>query len=382
MVKGKRLKKAASLLLALALCIVLALALPMSAWAANSVSSEAELIFALADVDPNITIDGDVTITQQLVVGSNKNISAGGGAVHTITIEAGGELVINADVRFNNITLINYGTITVNSGAFLEFMGSIENFGTLDNNGSFELNGGITNSGTVTGSTPYFDDNFVEVPFGSPISHQVNATNGPVTYTLSPGSTSNLQISSGGLITGTASLLNSNDINIKAENVSGSFTKRISFVIHDRAGASILDPFPTVTDTNAGNITARVDGDYSAFFDAELHDANGAYIRLLTDGTDYTSANGSTIVTLQPSLLQTLSNGTYSVALRFWGGTVYVPLVVNIGGGGGTTATTTTPASPKTGDASNMPLWIGLGLVALGGAVVFGSKLKRRMKNR
>ena len=153
-------KKLVSFVVIFAMCCTLALSFPLPASAANSVSNETELKFALADVDPNITINGDFTITQRIVVGLNKNISSGG--THTITIAAGGELVIDALPQLSSVNILNRGTITVNSGGSLKLYSNLENHGTINNDGTIENNGTFSNSGAIENNGTFYNSSTIE----------------------------------------------------------------------------------------------------------------------------------------------------------------------------------------------------------------------------
>ena len=91
--------------------------------------------------------------------------------------------------------------------------------------------------------------------------------------------------------------------------------------------------------------------------------------------SDYEAKAGSTVVTVKPSVLQKLNTGSHNLTVTFNDGYAPTNLVVKAGttGGGGGVGT------PRTGDESNVVLWIGLlaiSALAVGG-VVFYLRKKR-----
>ena len=87
----------------------------------------------------------------------------------------------------------------------------------------------------------------------------------------------------------------------------------------------------------------------------------------------HTAKEGSTVVTLRPADLKTLSNGAHTATAVYDNGTASTRLTIG-----------QSSASPKTGDTSNAALWLGLLLVsgvALGfGAVKLGGRKKHKGK--
>lgn len=134
------------------------------------------------------------------------------------------------------------------------------------------------------------------------------------------------------------------------------------------------DPDPTVypvveggqgewTEGSANGLTIRVNGDYSKFQRVAI---NGNTI-----GTDkYTSASGSTIITLKAAYLETLDAGQYTLRVNFTDGYAQTRFTV---------ASNALDDVPQTGDSSNMFLWISLmvlSVIGLVGATVLGKKRK------
>jgi len=103
--------------------------------------------------------------------------------------------------------------------------------------------------------------------------------------------------------------------------------------------------------TGSGDLTGTIDAPYSEF------------VRLIRDGvevdpTNYTVAEGSTVITLKEVYLKTLKNGTYTVKVEFKGGYAETTLKV---------AVPADAAAAPTGDSSHAWLWI-----ALMGAAILG----------
>lgn len=79
---------------------------------------------------------------------------------------------------------------------------------------------------------------------------------------------------------------------------------------------------------------------------------------------DYEAVSGSTVVTLKASALQKLSNGSHTVTVKFDDGKASTGLTVKAASG-----STDKPTSPKTGDESNMRLWVLLMLMSILGFI-------------
>ncbi len=85
----------------------------------------------------------------------------------------------------------------------------------------------------------------------------------------------------------------------------------------------------------------------------------------------HTAKEGSTVVTLRPADLKTLSNGAHTATAVYDNGTASTRLTIG-----------QSSASPKTGDSNNAALWLGLLLVS-GAALGFGAvKLGGRKKHK
>ena len=79
---------------------------------------------------------------------------------------------------------------------------------------------------------------------------------------------------------------------------------------------------------------------------------------------DYEAVSGSTVVTLKASALQKLSNGSHTVTVKFDDGKASTGLTVKAASG-----STDKPTSPKTGDESNLHLWVILMLMSILGFI-------------
>jgi sortase B cell surface sorting signal len=130
----------------------------------------------------------------------------------------------------------------------------------------------------------------------------------------------------------------------------------------------VISNFPVVTDKSATNIEAEINGDYIQFFNggsllgSVVNNTTGG--NTLAETTHFTHRLGSTIITLTPAYLNTLSNGTYQIRVNFAGGNfALLSLVVAVPSSGGTTT-----GNPKTAD--DMPLGLFISLIAITGAVL------------
>jgi len=116
--------------------------------------------------------------------------------------------------------------------------------------------------------------------------------------------------------------------------------------------------------TGSGDLTGTIDAPYSEF------------VRLIRDGvevdpTNYTVAEGSTVITLKEAYLKTLKNGTYTVKVEFKGGYAETTLKVSV-------TAVEISKSASTGDSSHAWLWIALmGASILG---IVGIALARKKK--
>ena len=100
------------------------------------------------------------------------------------------------------------------------------------------------------------------------------------------------------------------------------------------------------------------------------------------DGTalaasDYEAKSGSTVVTIKAAALQKLSTGKHTVTVKFDDGNASTGLTVKAASGGGQNQ------SPKTGDESNLRLWVILMLMSiLGFIATFMVGRKKRQHSR
>ena len=127
-------------------------------------------------------------------------------------------------------------------------------------------------------------------------------------------------------------------------------------------------------------------GGRSATIDAD----NSKFVRLLQGGNvvppaNYMNTKGSTIITLNESYLKTFANGTYAFRAEFTDGYADLSLVVNVQSNETATPTPTamtdaTRGSVRTGDDTNLSIWIALVLIA--GVSIFGMVMYRRKKAR
>ena len=112
--------------------------------------------------------------------------------------------------------------------------------------------------------------------------------------------------------------------------------------------------------------------------------ANGAYSKFTgievdgkaVDKGDYTAVSGSTVITLKPEYLETLSVGTHTLTVQYTDGEASCEFTIVKKPAEGTDNDTQTP---ETGDNNNMALWITLMFIAacgLTGVMAYGRKKK------
>lgn len=103
---------------------------------------------------------------------------------------------------------------------------------------------------------------------------------------------------------------------------------------------------------------------------------------ILIDETNYTLESGSTIITLKNAYLETLAVDSHTITAIYGRKEITANFKIVAASAQGETTTepdeTNTPTSPKTGDNSNMILWIAMLFVS--GTGVFGSTLYGKKK--
>lgn len=120
------------------------------------------------------------------------------------------------------------------------------------------------------------------------------------------------------------------------------------------------------TQDSDGNISVRGSGEFSKFVGVKV---DGKTV----DEKYYTVKEGSTIVTLKPEYLNTLTAGKHTLEIVWTDGTADTTFTVDA------KPANTDTKSPQTGDSSSMALWIALLFVSGFGVVataVYGKKRK------
>ena len=99
---------------------------------------------------------------------------------------------------------------------------------------------------------------------------------------------------------------------------------------------------------------------------------------------DYTVTEGSTVVTLKASFLETLSVGEHKIVIKSGSDAPEAKFTVKAAATGGNTGNEQNPdtgaTSPQTGDSGNMFLWIALLFVSLGGITTTVISRRKRAK--
>ena len=120
------------------------------------------------------------------------------------------------------------------------------------------------------------------------------------------------------------------------------------------------------TQDSDGNISVRGSGEFSKFVDVKVDGKS-------VDEKYYTVKEGSTIVTLKPEYLNTLTAGKHTLEIVWTDGTADTTFTVDA------KPENTDTKSPQTGDSSSIALWIALLFVSGFGVVataVYGKKRK------
>jgi LPXTG-motif cell wall-anchored protein len=129
---------------------------------------------------------------------------------------------------------------------------------------------------------------------------------------------------------------------------------------------------------NTKGIVIISNGDYGDFTGVNVDD-------IFIDPSNYTSAAGSTVVTLKPAYLETLTVSKHTVELVYSDGSVTTNLTVLAADEskpdeGKPDENKPGEKAPQTGDNSNMPLLMGLAM--LSGASIFGITLYGRKRKK
>ena len=391
-------RKLTSLAMSLVLICAMFFAFPLSASALSNVTTEAELTAALIGPDPDINIVGDISSTGDIEIPAGKNFSVASGYTlsitlgHTLTNKGNvynhGEIVIDGEL-INDGAISNYYSLE-NSGTFkntgtLYNVGLLLNLLRITNNGFVNNDGIILDAGYIegTGSIDNPPPNITTPGLMSAVQNEaytakLTATGSPTLWEidastpLPPGLSLN---SSTGVISGTPSAEGYYDFVVSAENAHGTHFIDLSIYIfkpEEVTEFSFEPGFNNVTDK-----TKPVKGTIQANYSNDFWNGDNAFLfingEMLEWDKDATHEEGSVIITLNPSFLQTLSNGSYPVEVLFgYGNRARTTLTVAVPGQTTTppttpTATTTTSGNPKTGDDINMPLLLMLSLISIAG---------------
>jgi hypothetical protein len=403
---------------------------------ARTVTDQAELYAALRDGEKKIDIAGVISLTEDLVIPGGVNVSvllsyslaisdgimltnngtlsnkgglAGYGTLVNSGVISNNGTFSNSNILSNSGTILNDDTGTFSSSGVLSntnsftnrgllinngemnSSGTIANIGTFSNNDTLINNGSISNTGVIANlgiiggsgsiATPppnITTDNLPLAILGEPYSVILSADNNPTEWRFAdPASATSLGLSidsASGELSGTINTLGDHPFYIVALNENGSHLKELTLFVIEKPEEYPFDPsFPDVTD-NTKSVEGTVLGDFQNDFwsgsdGIELWINN----KLLVLDTDYLTREGSLIITLNPSYLQTLDNGTYAVNAWFRIGSSSVGLAtttLTIAIPGQVTPSPT-PASgstsPKTGDETNIPLLLMLSIVSIAG---------------
>ena len=130
-------------------------------------------------------------------------------------------------------------------------------------------------------------------------------------------------------------------------------------------------------------VTITSDGDFAEFIGIKVDG-------VLVDITNYTAISGSTVVSLKASYLETLTIGAHTVELVFADGTAQTELTIlnanattpttTPNNTGGTNTGTKLTRGVRTGDSSNLMLYVGLFTLASAVIVVLKKRKKQSFK--
>ena len=127
------------------------------------------------------------------------------------------------------------------------------------------------------------------------------------------------------------------------------------------ASLSIIDSETTASYTLGSGTAAviAVDADINTFVSVTVDGT------VLTQNTDYTVTEGSTIITFTESFLETLSEGEHDVVIAFEGGDVETTLSIAAASEDASDSDDSDDSSAaEVGDSSGLALWMALGLFA------------------
>lgn len=150
-------------------------------------------------------------------------------------------------------------------------------------------------------------------------------------------------------------------------------------VITDGIDGVVIPKLPVIIKGDGQKVTVGEKKALEFTSDAEYDD----FIRVevdtmtLTEGTDYTKMEGSTVITLSESFVSKLKEGEHTLGIVSENGTATAKFTVNAKAA----ETTSKTNNPKTGDESDAPLWLALLLVSVG-AVTATAVGKKKKYNR
>ena len=140
----------------------------------------------------------------------------------------------------------------------------------------------------------------------------------------------------------------------------------------DSLSLSIIDSETTASYTLGSGTAAviAVDADIDTFVSVTVDGT------VLTQDTDYTVTEGSTIITFAKSFLETLSEGDHDVVIAFEDGDVETTLTIVSAESSSDSDDSEESEAAEVGDSSSLALWMALGLLAALGLA--GTGLRRR----
>ena len=126
--------------------------------------------------------------------------------------------------------------------------------------------------------------------------------------------------------------------------------------------------------TNA-DLTFKSNADFANFTRVEVDG-------IMVATNDYTVTEGSTIVTLKASFLETLSAGEHKIVIKSGSDAPEAKFTIKAATTGANTGNESNPntgtTSPQTGDSGNMFMWIILFFASLGGITAIAVIYKKR----
>ena len=231
-------------------------------------------------------------------------------------IQTGTEYRVYGDAVLTEDLTIHQGeTLTIPGGGSLDCNGKLTNDGTVVVESGGKLEGTSTGSGTLKVAPTITTVSLPQGTLGTAYSQTLEATGDtPITWSSSdlPGWLTLDENT--GKISGTPTAAGDYQFTVTAANDSGSGSKELSITVCTPPSIT-TGANGTWDSSSTDGLTITSDADFSLFMEVQVDG------KVLTKDKDYIIREGSTIVTLKPDYLRTLSVGPHTIRIVSQNGT-------------------------------------------------------------